>query len=86
MRVEYYYGVEQLLRYRGILKNNPKLIEINRKIAEENVLILITGIEDPRLHNTFRGMEIDQRKHFKWYIYDYNKNKNTLTFIPILLS
>lgn len=80
-----YYGIEQLLRYKGILKNNPKLIESDyKKYAEENSLILITGIEDPRLHHTFRGMEDEQRKHFKWYIYDYNKN--TITFIPIEFS
>ena len=45
-------------------------------------MILITGIEDPKLHNTFTGMHPDQRKMFEWYVYDWNGN-NQLTFEKI---
>lgn len=68
-----YYGIEQLLRYKGILEE-----EINR-------MVLITGFEDPKLHHTFAGMHSDQRKMFQWYIYDWNGN-DQLTFEEIKIN
>jgi|GEM_PF-4418437 len=65
-----YYGVEQLIRYKGISKD------------ESNKMILITGIEDPKLHHTFSGMHKEQRKFFEWYVYVWD-GKNDLEFIEI---
>lgn len=67
-----YYGIEQLLRYKGILKEDA------------SKMVLITGIEDPKLHNTFSGMHKEQRKMFEWYVYDWNgKQKLELNKIKI---
>lgn len=67
-----YYGIEQLLRYKGISKN------------DSSKMVLITGIEDPKLHNTFSGMHKEQRKMFEWYVYDWNgKQKLELHKIKI---
>ena len=39
-------------------------------------MILITGIEDPKIHNSFRGMHKEQRDFFKWYYYNWDGNNN----------
>ncbi|MGV0919268.1 hypothetical protein ACTS94_02600 [Empedobacter falsenii] len=59
-----YYGIEQLLRYKGISKD------------DNSKLVLITGIEDPKLHHTFKGMHKEQRKMFTWYVYDWDGKKD----------
>ncbi|MCA4809811.1 hypothetical protein IF128_08660 [Empedobacter stercoris] len=38
-------------------------------------MVLITGIEDPKIHHTFRGMHKEQHKLFEWYVYDWNGKK-----------
>ncbi|WP_241331643.1 hypothetical protein [Chryseobacterium arthrosphaerae] len=66
-----YYGIEQLIRYKGVL-------------GEQNAkMILITGIEDPKIHNTFSGMHKEQRDFFKWYYYNWDGNTFELIKIKI---
>lgn len=82
-----YYGIEQLLRYNGILKQNKELSNIikENKWYADFKMILITAIEDPKLHFVFNGMVKEQRKHFQWFIYDYD-GKDKLEFIEIEIN
>ena len=79
-----YYGVEQLMRYSGILKKNKDLTDyiIKNNWKPDFNMILITSVEDPKLHHVFSGMVKEQRKHFQWFIYNYD-GEETLEFIEI---
>ncbi|WP_313578158.1 endonuclease NucS domain-containing protein [Chishuiella sp.] len=61
--------IEQLLRYKGILLENN--IEKN---SSKIKMYLITGEENLKIKYAFKGLLGSQRKHFKWFVYKYDKS------------
>jgi RecB family endonuclease NucS len=68
-------AVEQVLRYAGMLKQeNPKAAV--RKI-------LVTGVRGVETAKAIHGMTKVQKEDFEWYLYDYNKETEKISFSKV---
>ena len=68
-------AVEQVLRYSGLLKMEFPTNTIRQ--------ILVTGIQNYETALAIRGMQIEQRNLFEWYLYKYHKNINHFEFCKV---
>lgn len=65
-------SVEQVLRYAGMVhRENPQ-----QKIQT----VLVTGVQNHETALAIRGMHPEQRKDFKWYLYNYSAATNEISF------
>jgi hypothetical protein len=71
-------AVEQLSRYRSHLKRAFPGKEIN--------CILVTGIRGLATAQAIHGLTEEERRHFKWYLYNYDKERQSLSFEEVPYS
>jgi hypothetical protein len=45
--------------------------------------ILVTGIRGVETAKAIHGMEKAQKEDFEWYLYNYNKDANKISFSPV---
>jgi len=65
-------AVEQVLRYAGMLKQESPEKEVRK--------ILITGIRSLATAKAIHGMRPEEKEQFEWYLYKYDKAKETIKF------
>jgi hypothetical protein len=68
-------GVQQLLKYNGIIKNQYPGEPVRK--------ILVTGISDFGTAYAIHGMMQQQREQIEWYIYKWDKKRDTISLVAM---
>lgn len=68
-------AVEQVLRYAGMLKQENPKAEIRK--------ILVTGVRGVETAKAIHGMTKAQKNDFEWYLYNYNKDTDKISFFKV---
>lgn len=68
-------AVEQVLRYAGQLQKESPELTVRT--------ILVTGIRNYETSLAISGMKPEQRESFEWYLYNYDKQAGTISFVRV---